>query len=174
MRAFADGDQLCVTSDSFVNLQESPAMFVPLDSQLANKLTEEGKNMDDHQKVTLLLESLAEKRALQEVIRMDKEKARDSVLTAEVRQALADIDAEFADGEEAAAINVTNLEDVIKATTLEIGETVKGGTLYAVFSKPRISWDTKGLAGFAAAHPEIERFRKTGKPSVSIRPANKK
>jgi len=174
MKVSIDGDHLCITSDGFTNLQESPAVFLPLNSYLAKLIAEEGDNMDDHQKVQLLLESLAEKRALQEVIRLDKEKARDSVLTAEIRQALADIDAEFSDGEEAAAISVTNLEDVIRATTLEIGETVKGDTLYAVFSKPRTSWDSKGLAGFAVAHPEIEMFKKVGKPSVSIRPANKK
>ena len=174
MKAFPDGDHLCITGDGFTNLQESPAAFLPLTDYLAKLIIEEGSNMDDHQKIRLLLDSLAEKRALQEIIRMDKEKARDSVLTAEVRQALADIDAEFADGEEAAAISVTSLEDVIKTTTLEIGETVKAESLYAVYSKPRISWDTKGLAGFAVAHPEIEQFRKVGKPSISIRMASSK
>ena len=130
--------------------------------------------MTEQEKVWLLLEALAEKRALQEVIRLDKEKARDSVLTAEIRQALADIDTEFADGEEAAMESIVGLEASIKTATLGIGETVKGATLYAVFSKPRVSWDTKGLGGYAIAHPEIEQFRKQGKPSISIRMANKK
>ncbi len=174
MKAFADGDQLCITSDNFTNLQESPAVFLPLSGYLAKLIIEEGDNMDDHQKIRLLLDSLAEKRALQEVIRLDKEKARDNVITTEIRQALADIDDEFAGGESAAAISVTNLEDVIRATTLEIGDTVKGDTLYAVFSKPRITWNNPGLEGFAKAHPEMLALRKIGKPSVSIRPANKK
>jgi len=129
--------------------------------------------MDKHEKVQALLEALAEKRALQEIIRMDKEKARDSVLTAEIRQALADIDIEFAGEEEAAAESVSDLEDVIKTVTLEIAETVKGKTLNAVYSKPRVSWDTKALTGYAAAHPEIERFRKVGNPSVRIGPARR-
>ena len=131
--------------------------------------------MNDHQKVKLLLKALAEKRALQEVIRIDKEKARDSVLTAEIRQALADIDVEeFAGAEEAAVDGISDLEDAIKATTLGIEETIKGDSLYAVFSKPRTSWDTKGLDGYAIAHPEVTAFRKVGKPSVSIRMANRK
>jgi hypothetical protein len=34
MKAFADGDQVCITLNDFVNLQESPAVFVPLDSPI--------------------------------------------------------------------------------------------------------------------------------------------
>ena len=125
--------------------------------------------MNEQDKVKLLLEALAEKRALQEIIRLDKEKARDSVLTAEVRQALADIDAEFADGEEAANENIFAIERQIKQEVIIIGETVKGASLYAVYNKPRITWDTKGLTGFAVAHPESEVFEKTGAPAVTIR-----
>jgi len=33
MKWFIDGDQICITKDDFVNLQESPAVFVPRDSE---------------------------------------------------------------------------------------------------------------------------------------------
>ena len=33
MRFFRDGDQVVVTKDDFVDLQESPAVFVPADSE---------------------------------------------------------------------------------------------------------------------------------------------
>ena len=33
MKWFKDGDQVVVTKDDFVDLQESPAVFVPADSQ---------------------------------------------------------------------------------------------------------------------------------------------
>jgi len=125
--------------------------------------------MNTYQKVEVLLESLAEKQAMQTIVRMDKDRARDSVLTAEIRQALADIDVEFAGKEEAASEGISDLESVIKAETIGIGETVKGDKLYAVFNKPRITWDAKGLTGYAVAHPEVAAFRKTGTPSVSIR-----
>lgn len=35
MKHFVDGDQLCITRDDFVNLQESPVVFYPLDSVVA-------------------------------------------------------------------------------------------------------------------------------------------
>ena len=32
MKCFVDGDQICIVRDDFVDLQESPAFFIPLDS----------------------------------------------------------------------------------------------------------------------------------------------
>lgn len=51
----------------------------------------------------------------------------------------------------------------------DLRETVRGESLMAVYSKPRVTWDGKGLTGYMVAHPEIEAFKKVGKPSVSIR-----
>ena len=34
MKAKMDGDQICVTSDHFENLQESPAVFLPADDRV--------------------------------------------------------------------------------------------------------------------------------------------
>ena len=42
MKHSVDGDQLCITLDDFINLQESPAMFYPLASQLAQTVLNEG------------------------------------------------------------------------------------------------------------------------------------
>ena len=33
MKWSVDGDQICITMDDFVNLQESPAVFIPRDSE---------------------------------------------------------------------------------------------------------------------------------------------
>lgn len=35
MKFFTDGDQLVITKDDFVGLQESPAVFYPLESEIA-------------------------------------------------------------------------------------------------------------------------------------------
>lgn len=51
------------------------------------------------------------------------------------------------------------------------GATVKHAGLMAVYSKPRVSWDTAKLEGYALAHPEITAARTTGKPTISIREA---
>jgi len=48
-------------------------------------------------------------------------------------------------------------------------ESIKGEQLQAVFSKARTTWDGKKLEGYAVAHPEIEKLKKTGSPSVAIR-----
>jgi len=34
MKYFKDGDQIVFTKDDFINLQESPAVFYPLDSEV--------------------------------------------------------------------------------------------------------------------------------------------
>lgn len=64
------------------------------------------------------------------------------------------------------------LEAEIKEQVKHHGATVKGAHIMAVWSKGRVSWDTKGLDGYAAAHPEIDRFRHVGEPSVSFRAVN--
>lgn len=61
------------------------------------------------------------------------------------------------------------LEEGIRNNTFDLGFTSKGRYLMAVWSKPRVTWDGKGLLGYMVAHPEIEAFKRVGKPSVSIR-----
>ena len=63
---------------------------------------------------------------------------------------------------------ITKLEDELRRRVLLHGETVKGSSLWAVYSKGRTSWDTKALTGYGAAHPEIMVFKTQGDPYVSI------
>ncbi|HLE23152.1 MAG TPA: hypothetical protein VI701_02505 [Anaerolineales bacterium] len=98
----------------------------------------------------------------------------DQVLPAEIRDRLTDIEAEFAQKAEAAAANIEGLEAEIKAETLSHGESVRAAGLQAVWNKGRQSWDSKGLANFGEAHPEVLQFRKEGEPSVTIRRASGK
>lgn len=93
----------------------------------------------------------------------------DATIPADVRQAIADIHAEYdqtiADINAAAAV----LEAQAKDAVLQHGATVKADNLMAVYVSGRVSWDDKGLNGYALAHPEITTFRKQGEPSVTIR-----
>lgn len=66
------------------------------------------------------------------------------------------------------------LEDEIKARVVAAGRTVSGTSLQAVFNKGRVSWNTKGLDGYALANPQIKAFRTVGQPYASIRAAAKK
>lgn len=115
------------------------------------------------------LDKIAELKSAQNVREMDKQALIDKVLTPEIKAKIAEIEAEFADGDSHYAAAIAQLTDEVKQEVVEAGETVKGTFLMAVYSKGRVSWDTKSLDGYAAAHPEVAQFKKTGDPSVSIR-----
>lgn len=93
----------------------------------------------------------------------------DAAIPADVRQAIADIHAEYDQiiADINAAVGV--LESQVKDAVIQHGATVKADNLMAVYVSGRVSWDDKGLNGYALAHPEITTFRKQGEPSVTIR-----
>jgi hypothetical protein len=39
----------------------------------------------------------------------------------------------------------------------------------AVYANGRVTWDNKGLQAYAEWHPEVDKYKKVGEPSVSIR-----
>lgn len=106
-----------------------------------------------------------------DLVNQEKAALIDSVLTQEIKEKLAEIDAEFQPKIEQLSQEKSMLEAAIKQEILEAGRTVKGTYHSFVWSKPRVSWDTKALDGYAAAHPEIVQFRTEGSPSVSVRKA---
>jgi hypothetical protein len=99
----------------------------------------------------------------------DKQALVDQVLTPEIKKRLDEIDAEFSAKAEAVEANIAGLEAEVKADVLAHGESVKGEGVQAVWSKGRMTWDSKGLASYSESHPEILEFQKTGEPSVSLR-----
>jgi hypothetical protein len=119
--------------------------------------------------ITLKLNELAEIYAAREAVNLMKQDLIDKVLTPEIKAQIAEIEAEFADNIRVVNGRAAALEAEVKTAVATNGASVKGDFLQAVYAKGRTSWDTKALEGFAAAHPEIEKFRKTGEPSVSIR-----
>lgn len=121
--------------------------------------------MDTIAKINQLDEFMCQR----DMIAVHKQEAVDAVLTPEIKAQLAEIDAEFKLQSLAVDENIEALTAEIKPEVIKIGATVKGERLSAVFSKGRVSWDTKALDGYAAAHPEVAQFRKEGEPSVSIR-----
>jgi hypothetical protein len=93
----------------------------------------------------------------------------DEVLTPEIKEKLAEIDAEIEPKFDEINRQKSMLEADIKNEVLSAGRTIKGTFHSFVWSKPRVSWDTKALDGYALAHPEIAQFRTEGSPSVSVR-----
>lgn len=102
-------------------------------------------------------------------IEAQKQVLIERVLTPEIKDLLAEIDAEFDPKVADLKRTLSILEAQIKEQVIIAGQTVKGSLHQFVFSKPRVSWDTKLLDGYAMAHPEILHFRKEGNPSVSVR-----
>ena len=115
------------------------------------------------------LDQLAEYQAQIDLVTIDKRAAIDSVLTPEIKAALDDIEAEFAGRVEEASAKIESLKAEIKDAVIAHGSTVKGCAMQAVYSKPRVSWDTKMLDGLAMVIPQVASARRTGEPSVSIR-----
>lgn len=92
---------------------------------------------------------------------------------AEIENRKAEIAAEYNGRLEAAMKNMAALEDEIKRAVVQIGKTVKGTFLQAVFMKGRITWNTDMLDGMIIAFPELAKARKEGAPSVSLRAVGK-
>lgn len=124
--------------------------------------------MDTIIKTKMKLEQLSEFDAQRNVIQMDKQAAIDTILTDEVKAQLAAIDAEFDPLTSAVGQTIRIIESEIKAAVLASEASVKG-VYTASYVKGRVTWDSRALKGYAAAHPEIERFKKVGNPSVRIR-----
>ena len=93
----------------------------------------------------------------------------DKVITPEIKAELHNINDQI--DPLIANIVSRNLElvELIKVEVIAAGQTISGEHHQAVYSKPRVSWDSKGLEGYAVAHPEILVFRTEGSPSVSLR-----
>lgn len=113
-----------------------------------------------------LLESAHDART---VLQMEKQRLIDTVLTPAIKAQLTEIDAEFEQRETEIANAIASLEARVKADVAALGESVKSERLHAVYMKGRVAWDAKALDGYAAAYPDLLRFRSEGEPSVSIR-----
>ena len=63
---------------------------------------------------------------------------------------------------------IATLEETIKTECLRRQRSTKGARLQVVYSRAQTIWNGKGLDGYAVAHPEINQFKKDGKPSAKI------
>lgn len=121
------------------------------------------------QEIQTMLDNLDNYRAAVDALTMEKQALIDSVLTAEIKAKLAEIDAEFAPMLERVNEQAGELEARIKDAVIASGATVKGTHLQAVYAKGRVSWDTAKLDGLMIVIPQLKEARKEGQPSVSIR-----
>lgn len=114
------------------------------------------------------LNELSEIQAAADVARVDYETKRAEILRA-VQAELDALAAEFEPLFEASRERCATLTEEIRQAVVQAGISVKGAHLHAVYTKGRVTWDTKGLDKFAVSHPEVMAYRKQGEPSVALR-----
>ena len=119
--------------------------------------------------IKLWLDELSEVMSARDVARIDYQTARSALIPKEIQIALADLDAEFTLRDAAIGLNIEELGKEIKQAVLVHGASIKGMHLHAVYNRPRVIWDTRGLDRYAAQHPEVVIFRSEGDASVAIR-----
>lgn len=118
-----------------------------------------------------MLDQLANLQAQMVLMRGEKQTLLDSVIPDDIRDKITEIEAEYLPKAEAMGKQISQLSESIKTKTAEHGSTVKGRWLQSVWGKGHVTWDDKALTGYMVDHPELEKFRKQGAPSISIREA---
>ena len=98
-------------------------------------------------------------------LKAEKQRLMDEAMPAEVRQRIADIEAEFSGKAEAVSSNIEKLEAEVLANC----ETIKGAHYMCTHNKGRVSWDGKKLEGMMSIIPALKDARKEGQPTVSFR-----
>ena len=125
--------------------------------------------MNETEVIQSKLNLISEYQAQKDALNLEKQTIIDTILTPEIKAKIAEVETEFSGKGETADTNISTLTAEVKEMVVHAGESVKGEHFHAVYVKGRISWDTKGLDGFALTHPEILYMRKEGDPSVTLR-----
>jgi hypothetical protein len=82
---------------------------------------------------------------------------------------LAELEARYSGQLEQESQIVADIEAEVKADVFTVGHSVRAEGVQVIYYRPRVTWDSKGLARYAETNPEVEQFRKVGQPSVSLR-----
>lgn len=121
------------------------------------------------EKIEEKLNRLSNLQAQMDVINLKYDEVRNGVLTPEIKAELDDIEDGRRDAVDTLQGSLAELTTEIKADVIANGSSVKADHLHAIYNKGRTTWNSKLLAGYAVAHPEIMALRKVGNPTVSIR-----
>lgn len=113
-----------------------------------------------------LLAVYADMQAKLDLIQADMANAIDSILTAEQRAEIEDIETEFGDLIGEAEKQIKRAKESLKSSILEDGESCRGNTVEAIWIQGRVKWDETKLANMMFDHPAIVTAREPGKPYV--------
>jgi len=125
------------------------------------------------QHVSEKLFRLTNLQATTDLTRMDYEEKRAEILK-NVQAKLDALNIEYKPLLESAEENIVMLTAEIKNDVLLHGDSVQGGAYRAMYVQGRASWDNAGMTKYAAAHPDVLKFRKQGQASVTLRAVEEK
>ncbi|MFL5328857.1 MAG: DUF413 domain-containing protein [Gemmataceae bacterium] len=113
-------------------------------------------------------EELQAARAANALVREECDKRREAVM-AQVKSQLDALNAEYAERLRYTGDEVSRLEAAAREGAIAFGASFRHAGIRAMFLRPRITWDNKGMMRYMESHPEVAEYRKVGKPSVSLR-----
>ena len=119
--------------------------------------------------ITKQLNALADYREQQTQLDIERQILVDTVLTPEIKEAIASIEAEFAGRDEVIAGRIAKMEEVIKRTALAENLSVRGNALQVIVVQRSDQWNGKGLSEYARDHPAIDKFSNPGARYAQIR-----
>lgn len=119
--------------------------------------------------VSQLLDELYSLEIEKDKLCLDLTKLKEALVPVEIRQKIAEAEASVEGEKQQLETKINEIRERVKTYTIVAGVSIKGAYLHAVFFKPKVTWDSQKLDGFAQAHPEILAFRKVGEPSIQIR-----
>ncbi len=99
----------------------------------------------------------------------DRRDAERAEVLRSVEAELAAVEARSAQQLDEANREVAELESALKEEVLRIGKSARRGGVQAIFRRGCVTWDSKGLVRYAEANPEVEQFRRVGRPTVIVR-----
>lgn len=132
-------------------------------------------DLTEYEKVVVLLEQFSNITEQYTDLQARRDAMKAEAIPAEVKERLEAIDAELNPIIEKMGERLSLLKAEITAQVLTVGKTVRASRHMAVWAKGKEgSWDSKKLAGFAMAHPEIQQAKNPdGEPTVSFRVVGK-
>jgi phage host-nuclease inhibitor protein Gam len=122
----------------------------------------------DQSAITAKLRRLADLRVAFDSSKTDYESRKKAILM-KIQPDLDSLEAEYAPLFKALTKQETTATAEIKNDVLRFGASVRTDTVKAVYTKGRVTWDTKGLTRYAEAHSDVLEFRKQGTPVVILR-----
>lgn len=124
--------------------------------------------MTTEETIKAALADLAAKQQIATIYADEFQRRHDSILLG-VKDQLDALAVEMEPKMTMAAFDAQEAERAVKSLVLELGKSVKGDTLHAVYAKGKTTWDGAKLDGMVSLIPQIADARKVGQPSVSIR-----